>query len=407
METKTISIDITADLSQTEYNENAGVMWEHNATQLVFNLDDCYLGDYRYYIEYRSLLGTKVRTDYLELDGNTITYPIPVSMTSLKSVECYFNIISIDEDGNTTQVIKPRKFCLDFDFSPDTDNSLAKVNDFSINSLLEAIRLGTFKGDKGDTGEKGDKGDKGDTGERGNDGEITISYADKNYSNALVGNLEGGAIVKAVDALENDETVEVQLSDYEDCTSIKFCGKNLFDMDNCNGFVSPYGGLSNEIVDDKITISCSVASRIGQLILGTFPAGTYYISADSDFTATLWLGDTDTTLVSTRLDLPLKYTLTKPQILSIGKVFSSNDAPLTISKIQVEYGDEKTEYEPCDITTAVPDSEGKVLGVRVPSHNMTILADGSNTKIQCRYKKDINKVIEKMSQAIIGLGGNL
>ncbi len=166
MEKRIISIDISPDV-QTEYSENAGVMWEHNATQLQFKIDPSYIGDYRYYIEYRSLLGTKVRTEYLELDttDNTVTYMIPVTMSSLKGVECYFNIVKIDEDGNTIQVIKPKKFCLTFDFSPDTDNSLAKVNDFSINALMEAIRLGTFKGDKGDKGDKGEIGPKGEQGD--------------------------------------------------------------------------------------------------------------------------------------------------------------------------------------------------------------------------------------------------
>lgn len=152
MENKIISIDITPD-SQGEINENAGVMWEHNATTLKFNIAPDYIGDYRYYIEYRSLMGTKVRTEYLALDTqtNTITYNIPVTMTCLKGVECYFNIISIDEDGNTVQVVKPRKFCLTFEYSPDTDNSIARENDFSVNALLEAIRLGTFKGEKADS----------------------------------------------------------------------------------------------------------------------------------------------------------------------------------------------------------------------------------------------------------------
>ncbi len=148
MENKIISIDITPD-SQGEINENAGVMWEHNATTLKFNIAPEYSGDYRYYIEYRSLIGTKIRTEYLSLETETgtITYNIPITMTSLGGVECYFNIISIDEDGNTVQVVKPRNFCLTFEYSPDTDNSIARENDFSINALLEAIRLGTFKGD--------------------------------------------------------------------------------------------------------------------------------------------------------------------------------------------------------------------------------------------------------------------
>ncbi len=166
MEKRIISIDISPE-SGNEPCEKAGIMWEHNATQLQFHISPSYIGDYRYYIEYRSVLGTKVRTEYLELntENNTVTYDVSVTMSSLKGVECYFNIVKFDEDGNTIQVIKPKKFGLTFDFSPDTDNFLAKVNDFSVNALLEAIRQGTFKGEKGDRGEKGEIGDKGEQGD--------------------------------------------------------------------------------------------------------------------------------------------------------------------------------------------------------------------------------------------------
>ncbi len=150
MENKIISINISPDADE-EINENAGVMWEHNATSLVFKIDPSYAGDYRYYIEYRSLIGTKIRTEYLDLNiaTNTITYDIPATMTCLRGVECYFNIVNIDEDGNTAQVVKPKRFYLQFDYAPDTDNSLEKVNDFSINALLEAIRSGIFQGGSG------------------------------------------------------------------------------------------------------------------------------------------------------------------------------------------------------------------------------------------------------------------
>ncbi len=154
MEKRIISIDISPEM-QSGTSENAGVMWEHNATELVFNISQEYVGNYRYYLEYRSIIGTKVRTEYLELDTetSTITYNIPVTMSSLRGVECYFNIVSIDEDGQTQMVVKSHEFCLDFDYSPDTDNSIAKVNDFSVNALFEAIRLGTFKGDQGEKGD--------------------------------------------------------------------------------------------------------------------------------------------------------------------------------------------------------------------------------------------------------------
>jgi hypothetical protein len=95
MEKKIISIDISPQ-TQAETSQNAGVMWEHNATTLVFIIDEKYVGDYKYYLEYRSLIGTKVRTEYLQLDteNKTITYDIPITMSSLRGVECFFNIVS-------------------------------------------------------------------------------------------------------------------------------------------------------------------------------------------------------------------------------------------------------------------------------------------------------------------------
>ncbi len=180
MENKIINIDI-APCATDEITENAGVMWEHNATSILFNIDPMYIGNYKYYIEYRSIIGTKVRTEYLELnkETNTVTYDIPVTMTSLRGVECHFNIMEIDDDGQTVKVVKSRKFCLEFDYSPDTDNSLAKVNDFSINALLEAIRLGTFKGEKGDSGEiaNADK-EMSDTSENAVQNKVIKAYVD-------------------------------------------------------------------------------------------------------------------------------------------------------------------------------------------------------------------------------------
>ncbi len=204
MEKRVISIDINPQMHQ-ESSENAGVMWEHNATTLVFNIDAKYIGDYRYYIEYRSLIGTKVRTEYLELDTetNTVTYNIPITMSSLRGVECFFNIVKINDDGQTQKVVKPKKFCLEFDYSPDTDNSIAKVNDFSINSLLEAIRLGVFKGDKGDKGEPFTyenfteeqiaalKGEKGDSGEITNL-DVVTKYVDNKITNPIY--IEGASV---------------------------------------------------------------------------------------------------------------------------------------------------------------------------------------------------------------------
>ncbi len=323
MENKIISIDISPD-SDVSINENGGVMWEHNATTLIFNIDARYVGDYRYYIEYRSLIGTKIRTEYLTLnEDNTVKYVIPVNMSSLKGVECYFNIIKIDADGNTTQVIKPRKFCLSFDFSPDTDNSLSKVNDFSINALLEAIRLGTFKGESGKNGEKGEKGDKGDKGEKGDTGEVSLSYANSNYSNALKGEKNGSAI------LINDA------SPFEHKASVSLATKNIWNGSSSLTTES-YNYTQTVNITKPITISFKVSddyatsSSIWRFAV-VYADGTAQHIQDRNLTASTY-----SKVFSATEENPIISITSRSYSITAGSCYD----------IQVEFGEFATEYAP-------------------------------------------------------------
>ena len=344
MENKIISIDITPDNS-AEYTANAGVMWEHNATVLKFNIDSAFVGDYRYYIEYRSLMGTKVRTEYLELntEDNTVTYNVPVTMSSLKGAECFFNIVSIDDDGNTVQVIKPKKFCLSFDYSPDTDNQLCKVNDFSINALLEAIRLGTFKGEKGDKGEPGEKGEKGDKGDRGDDGEVTTKYVNKNFANALKGTVSG-ALVSADDV----SPIQHELK----CSVVS---KNLFDISKVKNTTATNKLVNNG--DGTLTI------KGGTGLSGSEP------NTLKDYAPSLKVGETYT--LSAETTSSKKYIFLKGEVqqswafgtkrviteadLNAPVGWYSSDADTTdiISNIQIEIGSTATEYTPYVETSTV------------------------------------------------------
>lgn len=75
--------------------------------------------------------------------------------------------------------------------------------------------------------------------------------------------------------------------------------------------------------------------------------------------------------------------------------------------LQIEIGDTETAYEPyiegqTVITTL---AEGATLQSIAP--NMTVSTDISGVLIEADYNKDINKVIEKLTNAIIALGGNI
>ena len=171
---KTVTVKVDGSLSGEIYN--AGIMYEHNATDLVLEIAQEYISDsYRYYIDFVLPTGT-VRTQYLTPDeNNKISFTLPASLTRSMNMLCYFNVVEINADTyETEKLIKAKEVKLCFSVIASADDNLREEYDFSVNSLLEAVKNGDFKGDKGDkgdTGEKGEQGIKGDTGEQGPKGE--------------------------------------------------------------------------------------------------------------------------------------------------------------------------------------------------------------------------------------------
>lgn len=152
--------EIIIEISPATRNENetvnGGVMFEHNAVQLIFKLDAAYADiAYRYYLTFDSVLGGKARTVYLVPDasGSQIHFPIPREMTGMLCAACWFHIVRVTENGETEQVIQPKQFTLQFTPAEDVDKELCENADFTINYLLQMIENGTFKGDKGDKGD--------------------------------------------------------------------------------------------------------------------------------------------------------------------------------------------------------------------------------------------------------------
>ena len=168
---KTVTVKVDGSLSDEIYN--AGTMYEHNATTLVFEIDAQYISpQYRYYIEFSLPTGV-VRTEYLTPnESNKISFDMPASLTSRMSMLCYFNVVKINETTyETEKLIKAKEIKLCFSPIASCDDTLRDEYDFSVNSLLEAVKNGDFKGDKGDRGLQGEKGIKGDKGEKGDKGD--------------------------------------------------------------------------------------------------------------------------------------------------------------------------------------------------------------------------------------------
>ncbi len=413
METKIISIDISPKANEIQ-SEKAGVMWEHNATSLVFNIDNAYIGDYRYYLEYRSLLGTKVRTEYLELDteNKTITYSIPVTMSSLKGVECYFNIISIDGDGNTVQVIKPHKFYLQFDYSPDTDNSLAKINDFSVNALLESIRLGTFKGDKGDKGETGAKGDKGDKGETG---EVSMDYATNNFANAVKKTVTGNPVV-IEDASPISHPIYIKTNTND---TVYVRGENLIPFNDKAynngkykaGHTYQMDGVNFTINDDgSVTLNgTSTAAVVIPLISCTeYKTGIHTVSLSGSPEGA------SSTTYCLRLEKENLLGAYGAEDYSKGKTIENADLTgLSVSIVVINgvtvnatfypmlcFGNTVGNFvSPCESLFATADENGTANGLVSVANKMCVFTE-TGENIECTYNQDTSSAIEKVREDV-------
>jgi hypothetical protein len=96
------------------------------------------------------------------------------------------------------------------------------------------------------------------------------------------------------------------------------------------------------------------------------------------------------------------HTLYAAIICESGKSFSN-----VVVKPQIELGTTATAYEPYKegetITTTIAD--GAELNSVAP--NMTIYTNTAGAVIDCTYNKDTNIVINKLTQAIINLGGSI
>lgn len=181
MQQNIVEIQVPAGLPEDPQETEAGVMFEHNAAALRFVLDAAYLlPEYRYYLEFVTANGVQ-RTEYLTPDEDgAILFSVPVDVTAQMTALCCLNVVAFDEAGVTQQLVKCKRVYLYFSPLENTDKQLCADYAFSVNTLLEAIQNGTFRGEQGERGEKGEKGDKGDKGDPGVDVDETVTETSQN-----------------------------------------------------------------------------------------------------------------------------------------------------------------------------------------------------------------------------------
>lgn len=150
----TIIIEVTGNTQPSAECIPIGASGEHNAAVLKFVLNEDFTSEYKYYLEFTLPNAKSFRTAYLELnqEDNSIIFPVPASLSNAGCVDCCFNAARIDADGITSQLLRPKSLTLLFSPLYNANGEILKEYDFSINTLLENIKNGAFKGDKGDKG---------------------------------------------------------------------------------------------------------------------------------------------------------------------------------------------------------------------------------------------------------------
>lgn len=76
-------------------------------------------------------------------------------------------------------------------------------------------------------------------------------------------------------------------------------------------------------------------------------------------------------------------------------------------KPQIEVGNTTTDYEAYKGAEYTPSADGTVEGVTSISPVVTIFAEAEGTVVECEYAKDVAAVIEKLTNAVIALGGSV
>lgn len=76
-------------------------------------------------------------------------------------------------------------------------------------------------------------------------------------------------------------------------------------------------------------------------------------------------------------------------------------------KPQIEVGSIATSYEPYKSASYPVEADGSTEGVKSIYPNMTITTDTEGVVVDCEYNRDSNKALEKITNAIISLGGNI
>ena len=288
-----------------------------------------------------------------------------------------------------------------------------------VNDIETKLSNGEFKGEKGDKGdqgiqgiqgiqgekgEQGIQGEKGDKGDKGDAGEVSLSYANNTFANALRGSVNGSAVlINDVSPIEHTMNVRVSSEESVDLSSVKVTvlGKNLFNTEpfKDKGNYTWRQGLGQAVykiaAKPNTTYTISRANRDGYKsqrwmkvgAIDSFGEIAWFVASHAD-------NENKKSLSVTTDDTGYIYIYTS--------TFSDNqEGLLSICQyIQLELGSAATEYEPyIEPVEYTPNADGTVEGVTSMYPNMTVTSDNKGVLIDCEYNRDINKAFLELYEA--------
>lgn len=275
-----------------------------------------------------------------------------------------------------------------------------------------------IQGEKGLQGEKGDpftyedftkeqldslKGDKGEKGDKGDTGEVTLEHANKTFSNALKGNLNGTAVaVHDVSPVESDLKVKLSSDTITDFSSVKVerYGLNVlpFPYSNQNktefydvGYIYETNGVTFTVLEQGRVKVKGTATASANFNLGAFDNSqiSYYVT-NAKFKPTQYMAFSQNNKLAF-INIPKGTTvdtILEPMVYL-------KELTLTTFVPYVKH------------QTVTANADGTVYGLTSISPNMTLIPDTDGVVIDCEYNRDINKAFAELQQVIISLGGNI
>ena len=242
-------------------------------------------------------------------------------------------------------------------------------------------------------------------------GHATLPYVNQTFANALNGSASGEVVLlDDVSPVEHDVGVKVFAPHIADLSEIKVLksGKNFFNPNAIiGGYVSSVGVFSASTSGEKsVIIRCAPNTYYSLSFKST--TRTMRVSAFTDYPAS---GGQGNLLLNSGEKNSYTFNSQKSNYLAIW-FYNNAGETYTLSQVvsgfQIEIGNAPTQYEPYIAPVEYPvNSDGSVDGVRSTYPSMTMMTDTAGAVVECNYNRDLNKAFEKITQAIISLGGNV